>query len=199
MLKQCMNSLKIYTTYRRKKTLQKLKLKEYADAQLVYKIYQSWSEKFQLRQKINEIEYEINQFKNKFMLLRALNYWKLAYENRMKLKLKEAQVKRFYQKKLKRKVFEIIKENYAQEKRGKEILLRAENFDRYWLKKRFYDQWSEKMDEKNEIKSMHIVYKAKKHHETNVVKKCLRLWIEFTIELRKLNVVFSTTIFVCDF
>jgi hypothetical protein len=105
----------------------------------------------------------------------------------MKLKLKEIQVKRFYQKKLRKKVYLIIKQNYDEAREAKLIVQKAENFDTFWIKKRFFSEWLDKLEAKNEMKSMHIVYKARRHYEKRLVLSCVKKWIEFIIEQRKLN------------
>jgi hypothetical protein len=76
LLKRCMDSIKMYTVYRKKKEMQKRKLNEYAESQLVYRVFRTWCEKFEYIQKANEIEDEIVLFRNKYLLARVLNYWK---------------------------------------------------------------------------------------------------------------------------
>jgi hypothetical protein len=111
----------------------------------------------------------------------------VAYQYRMRLKLKEFQVKRFYEKKLRKKVFVVIKHNYDEALQAKMIVQKAEKFAMLWLKRRVFSDWSDKLESKNEMKSMHIVYKARRHYEKRLVHNCVKQWVEFIAEQRKLN------------
>jgi hypothetical protein len=71
-----MNSIKMYTMYRKKKEMQKKKLREYAESQLVYRVFRTWAEKFEYNQKLNLIDDEIVRFRNKYLSARVLSYWK---------------------------------------------------------------------------------------------------------------------------
>ncbi len=62
--------------YRKKKQIQKQKLKEYAESQLVYRVFRTWVDKFENHQKMSLVEEEIVNFRNKFLLARVLSYWK---------------------------------------------------------------------------------------------------------------------------
>lgn len=74
-----MHSLKIYTIYRRKKGIQKQKLREYADSQLVFRFYKLWMIKYEEKKEIKETELVIDQFKNRFLKLRAFEYLLTGY------------------------------------------------------------------------------------------------------------------------
>lgn len=64
----------MYTLYRRKKKIQKKKLDEYAESQLVYKIFQTWHQKYQLRLKVNLLEEEITCFSETYLKYRVLKF-----------------------------------------------------------------------------------------------------------------------------
>lgn len=70
----------MYTLYRRKKKIQKQKLDEYAESQLVYRIFQTWYQKFETRVKLNELESDIVEFRDRFLVARVFNYWKSGKE-----------------------------------------------------------------------------------------------------------------------
>lgn len=64
----------MYTLYRRKKKIQKQKLADYAESQLVYKIFKMWQEKYQFRLRIMLLEQEINCFTETYLKYRVLKY-----------------------------------------------------------------------------------------------------------------------------
>ena len=76
LLKKCMHSIRMYAIYRRKKKIQKLKLNEYAESQLVYRVYHTWVERYNQKKKINELDEQVDQFQKHFLLARVLEYWK---------------------------------------------------------------------------------------------------------------------------
>lgn len=71
-----------------------------------------------------------------------------------------------------------------------ELLLaqKVEQFDRIWCKKIYFSKWIDKLEDKNEIKSMHLVFKARKHYETTLLRNGVDAWIYFIREQRVLNV-----------
>lgn len=75
-MKKCFHSIKIYRIYRRKKTIQKLKLKEYYESQLVYRIYHTWVNKYEMKKKTYQLEDVIENFKNRYLEARVFQYWK---------------------------------------------------------------------------------------------------------------------------
>jgi hypothetical protein len=79
LLLNCFNSLKMFTIYRRKKKLQKQKLAEYAESQLVYRTFHTWVEKYQTKKHLEEIQAEILQIERRFLAKRAFNYWKTGF------------------------------------------------------------------------------------------------------------------------
>ena len=97
-------------------------------------------------------------------------------------------MKKFYEKKLKRKCFEVLKENYFEIKNVKLDYMKAERFDALWSKRLYFANWLDKMEDKNDIKLMHLVYKANKHYENNLAKSSFKIWTGFIQEQRELNV-----------
>lgn len=95
---------------------------------------------------------------------------------------------RLYHKKLKQKVYNVIKLNYDHAKQERTENMTAENFDIYWTKKRYFSEWQDRLESKNEVKTMHVAYKARRHHETRLLKSCLLQWKLFIIEERSFNV-----------
>ena len=98
------------------------------------------------------------------------------------------QMKKFHEKKLKRKFFEIIKENYVEIKNVKLDYIKAERFDAMWSKRIYFSNWLDKMEDKNDIKVLHLAYKANKHYENSLAKSSFKIWIEFIKEQREFNV-----------
>jgi hypothetical protein len=103
----------------------------------------------------------------------------------MRLRIKEFQVKRFYEKKLRKRVFDIIRENYEAARHEKLVIQKAELFDTMWVKRRFFSDWTDKLESRNEMKSMHVAYKARRHRERHLMNSCLRQWVTFIVEQRK--------------
>ena len=68
--------MQYYFVYRRKKKIQKQKLNEYAESQLVYRIYHIWLGKYELKKKSNENDLQIEFFREKFRKARILDVWK---------------------------------------------------------------------------------------------------------------------------
>jgi hypothetical protein len=98
-------------------------------------------------------------------------------------------VRKYYEKNLKRKAFDAIKYNYLETKNQQNNEIKAEAFERFWLKKIFWSKWSDKLEEKKEINSLHLMYKANKFYESNLIIKCLNEWKIFIIKMRNLNVI----------
>lgn len=65
--------------------------------------------------------------------------------------------------------------------------LQAEKFEILWTKRLFFETWLGKLDEKRDINQMHLVYKAKKHHEINLVSNCLKSWKSYVLMQRDLK------------
>ena len=65
-----------YFVYRRKKKIQKQKLSEYAESQLVYRIYHIWLGKYELKKQSSADELQIYLFREKFLKARILENWK---------------------------------------------------------------------------------------------------------------------------
>ena len=76
LLDKCLQSLRYYAIYRRKKKKQKQKLNEYAESQLVYKIYHMWLSKFEKKKQSVEVDRQVTQFRDRFTMARSLEYWK---------------------------------------------------------------------------------------------------------------------------
>ena len=111
--------MRLYTIYRRKKKIQKLKLKQYAESQLVYRVYHTWLNKFELKKNENNMEMEIVSFKNWYLIARVFKMWQTQNEYRKNLRLREIKMKKFYEKKLKQKYFDALRSNYFEEKQIK--------------------------------------------------------------------------------
>ncbi|CAF0727562.1 unnamed protein product [Brachionus calyciflorus] len=186
-LRKVFTSIKMYTLYRRKKKIQKQKLDEYAESQLVYRIYQIWYEKYQNRVKINELEDEIVDFRQTYLKIRVLTFMREEYHYRLRLKHLELKAKKFYEKKLKLKAFMAIKENHLEIKNKIIEYQKAEKFDSLWSKKIAFNIWLDKLDDKNDIKQLHLDYKARKHYENYLLKTGLKTWKYFIKNKKKLN------------
>ncbi len=89
---------------------------------------------------------------------------------------------------MKRKIFEALKSNYIQVKNEQLDEIRAENFDTKWTKKIYFTKWSEKLEDKNEINKLHLMYKANMFFDNRLKLKCLKEWKIFVLEKRNLNV-----------
>ncbi len=97
-------------------------------------------------------------------------------------------MRKYYEKTLKRKAFELIKYNYLETKNQQENEVKAEAFERLWIKKIFWSKWSDKLEEKKEINCLHLMYKANKFYETNLMIRYLNEWKVFVLEMRKFNI-----------
>lgn len=73
--------------------------------------------------------------------------------------------------------------------------MRAELFFKYWTKQRYLLIWQEKYDEKTDIKSLHLMCKARLHHEKIIVKDCFHEWKSFKDQM---NVLKVTNIYLTD-
>ncbi len=76
LVKKCWHSIRIYRLYRRKKAIQKLKLKEYYESQLVFRIYQTWLARYEARKRLYQLEDMVESFRQKHMQARVFEYWK---------------------------------------------------------------------------------------------------------------------------
>ena len=72
---KCFRSMRFYAAYRHKKAVQKQKLAEYADSQLVYKIFQVWSQRFEARQRMHLLVAQTREFSERFLVARVFNFW----------------------------------------------------------------------------------------------------------------------------
>jgi hypothetical protein len=84
LYKKYLNSIRIYVYYRRKKEIQKLKLKEYCESQLVFKTYQTWVAKFNKRKLEIEQESQIERFKQRFLMAHTMQTWKRGKKKQIK-------------------------------------------------------------------------------------------------------------------
>ena len=96
-------------------------------------------------------------------------------------------MRKYYEKNLKRKAFDAIKDNYQQVKNQKINDVKAEVFERFWIKKIFWSKWSDKLEDKKEINSLHLMYKANKFYETKLMIKCVSEWKVYVLEMRSFN------------
>ncbi len=191
LFKKCFQSLKYYCMYRKRKKIQKLKLKEYAESQLVFKVYKTWQHKYEMKQKLNDLNEQISIFQIKNQMIRVFNLWKTSYSNRILLKDKMKRMNKYYEKKLKAKIFQALFHNYQIAFNERNDLLRAEKFSIYWQKKIYFSVWTDRLEDKNEIKMMHLVYKAKRHYEYKIFNKYLLNWKIFRLQQLKLKVITS--------
>jgi len=97
-------------------------------------------------------------------------------------------MRKFYEKKLKRKIFDTLRRNQQEYSKLKSNWLKAEQFEMKYLKMRVYSKWSEKLDDKNEIKKLHLYCKARQHHERHLTRNCFKQWLEFKSSQQVLNV-----------
>ena len=98
----------------------------------------------------------------------------------MELREREIKINKFYERKLKRKAFDLLRRNYLDAQRIKLNYLRADKFCNYWTKKCVYSVWADKFEDKSDIRSMHLMYKAKKYHLNNLTRKCFTNWTIFS-------------------
>lgn len=188
LFRKCLQSLKYYSQYRKRKQIQKLKLKDYADAQLVYRVYQTWLAKLEFKQTLNQIGEQINAFQVKYQLTRVFHVWRRSCQNRLSLKEKEKQMKKYYEKKLKANVFGALFQNYQVALNERIDLFKAEKFYVFWQKKISFSHWTDRLEDKNEIKLMHLVYKARRHFQNKITRKCLLYWKVYRLQRLELNV-----------
>lgn len=86
---------------------------------------------------------------------------------------------KFYQKKIKSKAFNLLKQNYLNAQNEKKNEQLAERFDRFWIKKRYYSIWADKFEEKTDMRSIHLMFKARLHFEKKLVRNAFSIWHEF--------------------
>lgn len=187
LLRKCFQSINYYAKYRRRKTIQKEKLKEYAESQLVYRSYKTWLIKLDFKLKLNELNDMIKQFQIKNQLKRVFNYWKVSYQNKCDLKERYKQMRKYYEKKFKRKYFNILSNNYMIVLNERIDLLKADKFNLFWQKKLIFSKWIDKLEDKNEIKIMHLYYKSKCHYEKRIKNKLFIAWKLFRVKQLELN------------
>jgi hypothetical protein len=111
-----------------------------------------------------------------------------ALESKVQIRLRIVQMRKFYEKKIKQKVFYVLRRNQLEYKNFKSNWLRAEEFEMRYLKMRVYSKWSEKLDEKSEIQKLHLYCKARQHHERRLTRECLKKWVLFKGSQQILNV-----------
>ncbi len=138
-----------------------------------------WLDKFEMKKRDLEIAVKIKEFKERYLAARLIEYWRNAYKTRLDLKDRECRMKKFYQKKLKRKAFDLVKKNWMNAEEERKRVRMAEKFSRFWFKKRFFDMWIDKLEERNEMKSIHLVFKARVHHEQMIVKDAFNVWRQY--------------------
>lgn len=112
----------------------------------------------------------------------------LEFNCRIILRLKEAKAIKFYDKRLKQKAFNAIKQNLITTKNELFIVKKAEKFDSFWCKKIVFYKWLDRLEDKKEIKSMHLVFKARKHYESYLLSTGLKTWKYFIKQKKKLDV-----------
>ena len=78
-----------------------------------------------------------------------------------------------------RKAFDLLKHNYMEAEDEKKRNNEADQFSRLWFKKRFFSIWIEKFEDKVDMKSIHLVFKARVHHEQRIIKDSFRIWRGF--------------------
>lgn len=66
----------MYQIMRRRKKIKYQKLDEYAESQLVYRVYHTWMSKYQSLVKLKEAETRVLELEKQFLKKRAFNYWK---------------------------------------------------------------------------------------------------------------------------
>lgn len=112
-----------------------------------------------------------------------------GWEYLARSRLREVQMKRFYEKKLKQRIFNGLKANRDENYKRIVQVRQAERFDILWTKRQVFASWLNKLDEKNEINQMHIVYKARRHYEHKISLFYLKVWMSYLIERRKFKVI----------
>ena len=76
LLNKCFRALNFYSVYRRKKKLKKQKIDEYAESQLVYRVYKTWFQKYEIVKENFAINETVDIFKERFLKYRAFHLWK---------------------------------------------------------------------------------------------------------------------------
>jgi hypothetical protein len=97
-------------------------------------------------------------------------------------------MRKFYEKKLKQKAFDALKENHVEIQNELTRLDTAQRFDVKWTKVIFFTKWTDKLDARREINMMHLIYKARVHYESRIRRRCLTTWICYLNERRLHNV-----------
>lgn len=75
---------------------------------------------------------------------------------------------------------------------AKEELLKvdkAERFNNLWTRRIYFEKWEEKLEVRQEINVLHLIYKANKHYTSRLLLKCVNKWGCFIIEQREYNVI----------
>ena len=98
---------------------------------------------------------------------------------------------KYCQTKLKRKLFEALKENYLTAMKERQDKIKAEKFSLIWIKRHYYSIWADRFEEKTDMKSIHLMYKARVHYQNVIVRKYYQQWFQFKENARTINVSIS--------
>jgi hypothetical protein len=178
LLSKCFNSLVYYNKYRQRKAKQKIKVDDFYESQLTYRVFKIWSKKYELKyNEKREIEL-IESFQHKYCLLKYFHNWKYLTEFKQKLYLKERLCVKIHEKKLKTNAFNVLKNlvNFKHLEQLNEC--KADKFHLKWILKHFLYEWFDKHEQKEDIKLMHLTYKANKFHESFIIKFVYAKWYE---------------------
>ena len=184
VLAKCLHALRIYRAYRRKKRVQKNKLKEYAESQLVYRVYQTWLAKWEARRVMHDQLAQAEQFEQRYVALRCLDAWRAAYASRCESREREAQMSRVYERRLKRRAFDALRCHFLEAKSKRLDVHRAERFERDWTRRICLSRWQDKLEQRMEMKSMHLVYKARQFRAAWLKREALAAWLRFVVAQR---------------
>lgn len=126
---------------------------------------------------------------NFYYYLKINNF--LEYKNRILIKIKETKAIKFFDKKLKHMAFKALKNNLTETKNEIFKIQKAEKFDSFWCKKIIFIKWLDRLEDKNEIKSMHLLFKARKKYESYLLRTGLSTWKYFVKQKKKFKVNFT--------
>lgn len=117
-----------------------------------------------------------------------MTHFTKEFNSRILLRIKDSKALKLYNKKLKFTAFNAIKQNLLEAKHEICKVQAAAKFDSFWSKKIVFAKWLDRLEDKNEIKSMHLLFKARKHYECYLFRTGLSTWKYFVKQKKKLDV-----------
>ena len=80
-----------------------MKINEYAESQLVYKVFHIWSRKYAMVKQMQELEVHVQEFKERYLKARVFQLWNGQLRLKISLDIKCLKMRRYHEKTLKRK------------------------------------------------------------------------------------------------